>query len=57
VPVVINEFEVLSAPPAEPRPSAPAAAADTTPAEKIEPCAVAHAVRVLAVRALRTWAH
>lgn len=57
MPVVINEFEVVSAPPPEPRASAPATAGETTPAEKIEPCAVAQAVRVLAVRALRTWAH
>jgi hypothetical protein len=57
VPVVINEFEVLQAPPAEPRRSTAETTDTAKPAEKIEPRAVASAVRVLEVQALRTWAH
>ena len=55
--VVINEFEVLPDPQAEARKSAPEAKGDGAPVDKIEPGAVASAMRVLAVRALRSWAH
>jgi hypothetical protein len=55
--VVIGEFEVLS----ESRPEQHPAAAEAEPKrsgqEKIEPCAVASALRSLQEQALRAWAH
>lgn len=57
MPVVINEFEVLSEPQPEPRKGAPEKAGEGASAEKLESCAVGAALRVLEVRALRTWAH
>jgi hypothetical protein len=57
VPVVINEFQVLSEPQPEPRKDASASAGDGASGEKIEPCALAAALRRLDAHALRTWAH
>lgn len=56
--VVINDFEVLPATPAPARaPQSGAAADETTPGQKPEPCAVAAALRTLHAQALRAWAH
>jgi hypothetical protein len=56
--VVINEFEALSEPGPEAGQGAGERAAEAAPAqEKIEPCAVASALRTLAEQALRAWAH
>jgi hypothetical protein len=57
MPVVINDFEVLSEPQPEAR-KAPAGGSDAAPPDKaIDPRAVGTALRVLHVQALRTWAH
>jgi hypothetical protein len=58
VPVVINDFEVLS----EPQPEARKAVSDAAnaaplPAKTVEPRAICAALRVLEVQALRIWAH
>jgi hypothetical protein len=56
--VVINDFEVLPAAPAPARaPQAGAAADETAPKEKPEPCAVAAALHTLHAQSLRAWAH
>jgi len=57
MPVVINDFEVLSEPQPEAR-KAPDSGGDAVPRDKtIDPCAVGAALRVLHLQALRTWAH
>jgi hypothetical protein len=57
VPVVINDFEVLSEPPPEAR-RAPESGGEAAPRDKaIDPRAVGAALRVLHLQALRTWAH
>jgi hypothetical protein len=53
--VVINEFEVLEAPPAEPRKAEPASQA--SPSRPIDPCAILPALRAIETQKLRTWAH
>jgi hypothetical protein len=57
MPVVINDFEVLSEPQPEAR-KAPDSGGDAVPRDKtIDPRAAGTALRVLHVQALRTWAH
>ena len=57
MPVVINDFEVLSEPQPEAR-KAPDSGGDAAPNVKaIDPRAVGAALRVLHLQALRTWAH
>jgi len=57
VPVVINDFEVLSEPQPEAR-RAPETGGDAAPRDKaVDPRAVGAALRVLHLQALRTWAH
>jgi hypothetical protein len=55
MPVVVNEFEVLPAAPAAP----PAKQGDgkDQASEKLAPCALAAALRLLETQALRSWAH
>ena len=55
--VVINEFEVVSEPQRAPRGGTSDAPGEAAPPEKIEPCAIAAALRALDTQALRTWAH
>ena len=55
--VVINEFEVMPEAPPQARSTAPDPAGAAAPPDKLEPCTVAAALRVLDVRALRIWAH
>jgi hypothetical protein len=58
MPVVINDFEVLSEPQPEARKAAPDAAGEAPPpAQTLEPRAICAALRVLELQALRTWAH
>jgi hypothetical protein len=59
MPVVINEFEVVSEDQRAARPAggeAPATA-ETGSRAGLEPCAVASALRTLEAQALRVWAH
>jgi hypothetical protein len=57
MPVVINEFEVL--PESQPEARKPAAepGGESSPPQKIDPCALASALRARDVRVLRVWAH
>lgn len=55
--VVINDFEVLPPPQADAGKSASTAASTPPASDKVEPKALAAALRVLHKRALRAWAH
>jgi hypothetical protein len=55
--VVINEFELVSEPQPAPRKGAPDTPGEAAPPEKLEPCAVAVAMRSLETQTLRVWAH
>ena len=55
--VVINEFEVLEAPPAEPRKMDREPASQAAPSRPIDPCAIRPALRAIETQTLRTWAH
>ena len=55
--VVINEFEVLEAPPAEPRQTEREPASQASPSRPIDPCAILPALRAIETQKLRTWAH
>jgi hypothetical protein len=57
MPVVISEFEVMAESAPEPRKGASEAAPEPAQAKPLDPCALATAVRVLELRALRNWAH
>jgi hypothetical protein len=58
VPVVINDFEVLSEPQPEARKAAPEPGGEAPPpAKTVELRAIGAALRVLEVHALRIWAH
>lgn len=57
MPVVINEFEVVTETPPASRQRGGEASAEAPPAPEIEPCAVAAVTRTLEVQALRVWAH
>jgi hypothetical protein len=57
MPVVINEFEVLEAPPAEPRKTERDPASQASPSRPIDPCAIRPALRAIETQHLRTWAH
>lgn len=55
MPVVINEFEVITEPP----PPVPAESADAAPSEQpsVTPHAIERVIEQQAERAMRTWAH
>ena len=57
--VVINDFEVLpaAAPPRREEAGESGGETGSKDKDKIEPCAVASAMRSLDVQALRVWAH
>lgn len=58
MPVVINDFEVLSEPQPEARKALPEPGGEAPPlAKTVEPRAICSALRVLDVQALRIWAH
>jgi hypothetical protein len=57
MPVVINEFEVLETPGAEPRKTDREPASQASPSRPIEPCAILPALRAIETQQLRTWAH
>lgn len=57
MPVVINEFEVLSEPPAASAQTQGQAPAEGSPREQLEPHDVQLAWRLLQCQALRVWAH
>ena len=55
MPVIINEFEVVPAPPSQPaRPPSPSQA---EAAAQLDPAELAKAVRQVAERFARVWAH
>ena len=55
--VVINEFEVLDAPAAEPRKADREPASPAPPSRPIDPCAILPALRAIETQKLRSWAH
>jgi hypothetical protein len=57
MPVVINEFEVVEAPPAEARKTDREPASQASPSRPIDPCAILPALRAIEMQTLRTWAH
>jgi len=57
MPVVINDFEVLEAPAAEPRKADREPASQGSPSRPIDPCAILPALRAIETQKLRTWAH
>ena len=57
MPVVINEFEVVTEPPPAERRSGSEAATGPHPPVPIAPPKLAAALRILKVQALRVWAH
>ena len=57
MPVVINEFEVVTEPPAAERRGGGEATAEPHPPVPIAAPVLAAALRVLKVQALRVWAH
>ena len=57
MPVVINEFEVLEAPPAESRKTDHEPPSPASPPRPIDPGAIRPALGAIATQQLRTWAH
>jgi hypothetical protein len=57
MPVVINDFQVVADAPPERSAGGGGAEGEGSPPEKVDPAALARALRADELRALRVWAH